>query len=307
MRGSRRTTWRASASPPHRVLGPRSLTRFLVRLRNLAAPFGERLVEVELFDRAVALASQAFVALIPFMVVAAAVLPGKEEKSVADSIVKRFELEGDSAEAVQLVFSQPAEVRNTLSLLGVALLIISALSFCRALQRLYERSWRLPTRGMRETPSHLEWLLLALVYASISGALTTTAAEWLGPLGRIAVLLSCSLFLWLWTPYLLIARRMERRKLRATAALTAVGMTGLSVASVVYMPASIASSAATFGSIGIAIAIVSWLIAAGFVLVVGAAFGAVLADGSARIGWDAARGGGGGALERQPEQAEGQL
>jgi membrane protein len=286
---------------------PRALTRPLAWLRDVAAPFGERLVAVEMFDRAVALASQAFVALIPFMVVAAAVLPGKEEANLADAIVRRFELEGDSAEAVELVFSQPAEVRSTLSLLGVLILTISALSFCRALQRLYERSWRLPLRGMRDTVSHLEWLLLALIYVSFTGALTTTAAEWLGQTGRIAVAFVCSFALWLWTPYLLIGRRVDRRALRATAALTAVGMTGLGIASVIYMPASIASSAATFGSIGIAIAIVSWLIAAGFVLVVGAAFGAVLADGSARIGWETARGRGGGALERQPEQAQGQL
>ena len=46
--------------------------RLVAWVRRQLAPFVERLVEVELFDRAVAIASQAFVALIPYMVVVSA-------------------------------------------------------------------------------------------------------------------------------------------------------------------------------------------------------------------------------------------
>jgi membrane protein len=60
--------------------------------------------------------------------------------------------------------------------------------------------------------------------------------------------------------------------------LTATGMVAYSVGSLYYMPHAIEESADRFGSIGIAIAIVSWLIGVGFVLVVAAAFGAVLAS-----------------------------
>jgi membrane protein len=276
----------------------------LAWLRRLAAPFVERLVELELFDRAVAIASQAFVALIPFMVVAAALLPHSERSSFADSIVRRFELEGDSADAVERVFAQPADVRSTVSVFGVLLLVISALSFCRAMQRLYERAWRLPALGMRATPSHLMWLALVVVYASVAGALSTAAGEWLGPVGRLAVGFVGSFVVWLWTPYLLLGRRVGRRALRVTALLTATGMTAFSVASLVYMPQSIASSSERFGAIGIAIAIVSWLIGVGFVLVVAAALGAVLADRSARVPPSAPPRRSRRPLQRKPQQAE---
>src|SRR4051812_18916826 len=132
---------------------PTALARPLASLRRFVAPFAERLVELELFDRAVALASQAFVALIPFMVVVAALTPYGERSSSADSIIRRFELTGDTAAAVEQVFSQPAEVQSTLTTFGVLLLIVSALSFCRALQRTYERAWRLRRLGMRSTPA----------------------------------------------------------------------------------------------------------------------------------------------------------
>jgi len=44
------------------------------------------------------------------------------------------------------------------------------------------------------------------------------------------------------------------------------------------MPRSISSSAASYGTIGVAIALVSWFVGAGFVLVGCAAVGAVLGE-----------------------------
>src|SRR3954453_7836474 len=162
---------------------PTALARPLASLSRFVAPFAERLVELELFDRAVALASQAFVALIPFMVVVAALTPYGERSSFADSIIHRFQLTGDPAPAVEQLFSQPAEVQATLTTFGVLLLIVSALSFCRALQRTYERAWRLRRLGMRSTPSHLLWLAVAAAYASIASELNTAAGGHLGGAG----------------------------------------------------------------------------------------------------------------------------
>ncbi len=82
--------------------------------------------------------------------------------------------------------------------------------------------------------------------------------------------------LWLFTTWVLLARRVEWRRLIPTALLTSVGMTALSVGSIIYMPEAIASSADRYGSIGIAIALVSWLVGTGFVLVLCEAVGAVL-------------------------------
>jgi membrane protein len=281
--------------------------RLVAWIRRLVAPFVERLVEVELLDRAVAIASSAFVALIPYMVVVSALLPSYERKSFADSIIHRFDLTGDSAEAIHHVFAAPADVESALSGFGVALLILSALSFCRAMQRLYEKAWRLPSRGMRSSGSHLVWLAAAGLYTSLETSLNTAVADWLGPTGRIVVAFVLSYLLWMWSPYLLLGRRVERRALRWTGALTATGMTGFGVASIFYMPHSIAASAEQYGLIGIAIAIVSWLVGVGFVLVISAAFGAVISDSSARIhtlppGRRRRR-----ALQREAQQAEGQL
>jgi membrane protein len=286
---------------PAAVMIRRVLSRPLDWVRRVTAPYIERLVELELFDRSVAIASQAFVAFVPFLVVAAAVLPIGNRGSYADTIVRRFDLHGSSADAVQTVFAKPAEVQSTLSGIGVFLLVISALSFCRAMQRMYEKAWRLAPMGIRHSGNHLLWLVLAAAYATVASTLNTAATEWLGAGGRLAVAAALSVGLWLWTPYILLGRRIPRRSLRATAVMTASGMLLLSAASILYMPRTIAESAARFGPIGIAIALVSWLISAGFVLVIAAAFGAVLADPSTRVGAGTAGGGHRRPLQRQAQ------
>ncbi len=62
------------------------------------------------------------------------------------------------------------------------------------------------------------------------------------------------------------------------ALLTAVGLTCLGVAAVLYMPRAVGSAAAQFGFIGVAFALLSFLFAMFFVVVVTAAFGATLAQ-----------------------------
>ena len=73
-------------------------------------------------------------------------------------------------------FAPAGEVQSGVTLLGVGLLLISALSFSRGLQRLYELSYRLPALGMRNTPrgvvQHARELLEE-AHANVVGAILT--------------------------------------------------------------------------------------------------------------------------------------
>jgi membrane protein len=235
----------------------------------------ERLVEVEFVDRSIALASLTFTSLIPLGVVLGSVSP-VDGDDFADDLIDRFNLNGSAAELVQSLFAPPSDVRQTVSIFGVVLLVGSALSFTRGLQRVYERSWRLPSRGIRATPAGLAWLLgiAVVVILLVPGREALSDAS--GPVLGIVLTLTTACLIWLLTPFVLLSRRVPWRALVPTGVLTAIGMTGLSTASVVYMPRAITESADRYGSIGIAIALVSWLVAAGFVLVACSVVGAVL-------------------------------
>jgi membrane protein len=249
-------------------------SRTLVQAVELVRASLGRLVEMQFVERSVALGSLAFTALVPLLVIASAFLPGTD--GLADELIGRFHLHGSTAQLVRQVFAQPDAVRQSVSWLGVLLLIAAALSFTRALQRVYEHAWRLETRGLAGTRAGLAWLLGVVLWATVFSAVRGWLLDLTGPLGSLAILLAGDALLWLWSPWILLARRVHWRALVPSALLTSVAMTAISVGSVVYMPAEIGRSAVHYGPIGIAIALVSWLVGVGFALTVSAAVGAVL-------------------------------
>lgn len=250
----------------------------LVGVMALARRCAARFVEIEAVDRAVALAALAFTALIPLGVVVGALSPTSDTNSIVTSLSRRFDLDAKTRDLLAGVFAPPESVRSTFSVLGILLLIVSALSFTRALQRVYERSWRLPPRGMRGTPAGLQWLAGLVVFIAV----VASVRSWLissapAPLA-VAVAFSFGMLIWIGTPYLLLGRRVAWLSLLPTALLTTLASAVFSVGSTIWMPHAIADSAAKYGQIGVTIALVSWLVGVGFMIVGCAAVGVVLAE-----------------------------
>ncbi len=264
--------WRV-VSRPHPLA---RLGSIVERTIELAGASLERLVAMQFVDRAVALGSLAFTALVPLLLIAAAYVPGSD--ALSDELINRFHLTGSSAELIRQLFAQPDDVRQSLSWLGVLLLIVSSLSFTRGLQRVYEHAWQLDTRGLRGTRAGLVWIGGIVLWSTIFA----TARRWLvdlgGPVTAVVVLLGGNALLWLWSPWVLLAKRIAWHRLLPTALLTSAAMSAVSVGSVVYMPRAIETAATSYGPIGIAIAFVSWLVGIGFALVACAGVGAVLGE-----------------------------
>jgi membrane protein len=242
---------------------------------HLARMWAERFIAIQGVDRAMALAAQAFSALIPLLIVYSAVVSRGEGSDFADALIDRFELSGASADSVREAFTSSQTVEDSISLLGLLLLVISALSFTRGMQRLYENAYGMPSRGMRNTGWGLAWLGLIALYTSLrpfAAGLFDLAAP------QITVSLALAAGVWTATPYLLLGRRISWRVLMPGAVLAAVGMTGLAASSVIWFPRTLAASADQFGVMGVAFALLSWLVAAGFVLVIAATGGAVTSE-----------------------------
>ena len=239
-------------------IGKRSLARF---------------VELESFDRAMALAGQTFAALMPLLLVVAAVTP-RGGKDVASDLVDRFDLTGTAASTLEASVSQPTEIPGALSAFSAFVLIVSALSFTRALQRLYVRAWRLPRLGMYGNAWGLLWLVCFVGFWTLQplivGLFDGTFA--------LVVTLALSTVLWLFTPWILVGKRIAWQRLLPQALLTTLGLGLFAVASAIYMPRTVSSAAEQFGFIGVAFALLSALFVAALILVVAAALGAVLVE-----------------------------
>ena len=65
--------------------------------------------------------------------------------------------------------------------------------------------------------------------------------------------------LWVWTPYVLLGRRLPWRRLLPSGLMTA-GSVGLySLASALYLPQTFTTNAERYGLIGVAFGLVTWL------------------------------------------------
>jgi membrane protein len=237
-----------------------------------------RAIEVEFVDRSIALAALTFTALIPLGVVIGSFVPGFEGRSLSSMLIDRFDLDESSAKLVEGLFAPASSIESGYSILGLILVIVSGLAFSRALQRIYEKCWRLRPLGVRATPAGLKWLAAVALYFGILAGLRGELVEAVGPVAAAVFAIAISTLIWLFTPTILLSKRVGWRELLPTAALTGIAMTVLSAASTIYMPESIANSAASYGQIGVAIAILSWLVTAGFTLVLSAVVGAVIAE-----------------------------
>jgi membrane protein len=224
------------------------------------------------FDRAVALAGQAFTALIPLLIVYAAVTSRASGQDFADQLIRIFHLHGTAAATVRQAFAPPGAVESQVSVIGGVLLVVSALSFTRALQRLYQLAWGETSLGVRAAKFGLIWLVLVVVTLTIRPILLGAVHG----VAKVVLTMVISGLLWLVTPYVLLGRRVDWRRLWPTAALTGIGMTGLGLAGALWMPHSVATTGAQFGGIGVAFAILSWLVGGGVVLVVATAGGALI-------------------------------
>jgi membrane protein len=224
------------------------------------------------FDRAVALAGQAFTALIPLLIVYSAVRSDASGRDFADELIRAFELKGAAAANVRQAFAPSSEVESSISAFGALILVFSALSFTRALQRLYQLAWNQPSLGMRAAKWGLIWLAIVVITVTVRPPLLGAAHG----VARVVLSIVVSGVVWLITPYILLGRRVPWRRLGPTAAMTGIGMTGLGFASAIWMPHSVAVSAGQFGTIGIAFALLSWLVGYGMVLVITAAGGSAI-------------------------------
>jgi len=247
----------------------------LASVARFAGSWAARFLAVQGVDRAMALAAQAFSALIPLLIVYSAVVSRGDGNRFADQVIERFELEGATARTVQEAFTSSQTVEDSISVIGVLLLIVSALSFSRGLQRLYEGAFGLPSLGMRNTKWGLLWLGVLVLYTSVR---PPVARVFDAEAFEIAASLVLAAGAWMVSPYLLLGRRLGWTPLLPVALLSAIGMTTLAASSVIWLPKTLASSADQFGLIGVAFTMLAWLVAAAFVLVAAATGGAVASE-----------------------------
>ncbi|WP_405741828.1 YihY/virulence factor BrkB family protein [Streptomyces sp. NBC_00028] len=237
-----------------------------------------RLLTANLLDAGTRLAAQAFLAAVPLLFALAAFAPLGVREQLRESLRAMFGLTGRSDLELQQVLGQSVDdsLRETTGALGLVVALVSATSFSRAMARVCERAWRLPRAGTRVAAWRwLVWLLVLMLVVLLQSPLRTGfgLGGWLG----IPLYFLVSTGVWLWTQRLLLAGRVPWLPLLPGAVLASAATSALGLTARLYMPGALNRTLEDYGSLGLVLTLLSWLILLCATITFAVTIGAVLA------------------------------
>ncbi len=235
------------------------------------------------FDRAMALASSALTALIPLAVLAGAVLPHLQTEGAAQWLIDRYALTGGGAEAVRDALAPSTATNTDIGLIGAGLLVIAILSFARAVQRLFERTWELQPLSVRNSFNDLLWVAGLIAYLVISGVAHREIGSSRVQVGANLLLTPVTAIFLAWSGRVLSAKRIELRSLAPFAIVASLALAVYFAGAAVYVPHLFSSYASRYGAIGAVFAMISALFGFMVALVASAALGREVFDELNRI------------------------
>lgn len=224
---------------------------------------------IELADRAMTLAAQGFISVLPVII---AVGTFAHAKPVATTIRDQFGFDPQNAGLTSMALDAAnAPTVATFGLFGLIMVVLSGTSFARALGRLYGRVWDLPTLSVK---GWWRWVAVlftvALGFGFLSGTTHLTGRDWVDLPVSFVLELLCWTAVWAAVPHLLTEGRLTGRVLWATAALTSVGLSLARIGGRVYLPIASESAHAKFGALGLVFTAISWMFVLSCVIVAAA-------------------------------------
>ena len=160
---------------------------------------------------------------------------------------------------------------------------LAALSFTRALQRVFEQTWELPPLSVRNTFNGLRWTAGFAVYALVSAAVHGLLAQDGPDFVATLLLAPLSAVFLIWSGWTLSAHRIGRPELLAFGVLGAIALAIYALGASIYVPRQFSSYAEHYGVLGIVLATISTLFCVMFVIVAAATLGREVRDDLARI------------------------
>jgi membrane protein len=241
---------------------------------SLAQSFLARLKALDFADQAMLFGGGLLVSLLPFVIL----LSAFASQRVDDDISLRLGLDRPAAGIVDHLFTTSPATLNAATATSLIFLIAGMLAVTSSLQQIYEKVFRQDHRGIRDLGRLLTWIVVlcaAMVAESLAERPVSGAAGgWLAPLVTVAIMTP---FFW-WTMHFLLAGRVAWRTLLPSAVITGVLYGGLGVFSKFYFSGTIISDSKTYGTIGAIFGLMTWFIAIGAVIILGAVAGAVWED-----------------------------
>ncbi|MEV0530292.1 YhjD/YihY/BrkB family envelope integrity protein [Kitasatospora sp. NPDC050463] len=243
-----------------------------------------QVLRVNLLDCATRLAAQAFLSALPALFVVAVFTPAAIREGLVRSLRKELGLEGAAQQSVQQVLQTSHDQETTIGAVGALVTVVSATALSRAMQRVCERCWELPKSGSRVAAWRwLVWLAVWLVCLVFQTPVRDGfgLGAWLG----VPLTFLNATALWWWTQHLLLVGRVRWLPLLPGALLCGAVVTGLAIASRIYLPHAMGHSVTQFGPYGVVFTGLSWLIVMFTGLTLAIALGRVVSEEETVAHW----------------------
>jgi membrane protein len=220
------------------------------------------------------------VAVVPALLVMEAFLD-PHPNSLANSLVHHYRLNAPTATLLHSVLSEGRAHELGSALFAIAGALFFGLGFGRVLQLVHARAWELPLPTRPADQALYASVLLGL-YGLILLLLVQLnelkgSPSWVGltlAVGWVALLV----LFFVWAPWLLTHKLISRRDLLPGAALTALGLVVLTLASRYVMQFWVDLYARDYGGLGVVLAIYFWIALSSAVIVWAASLSPALAD-----------------------------
>jgi len=218
-----------------------------------------RFFGLELLDRSFALAAQAFVALLPLVIVVVSAFVTDSATTISNSIGDRFGLDDAARTALRVLFEHPGT--SAISWLAILISLLSAFSLSRRLARTYAVIFEVAPLPRSKSWHGLVWIVLQ-VSLFVGASMLRDLREGSGSFWAAVAILSL-LVLW-WTADFaglrLLVPSAPRPLMVASAVLSSLGRVLIAAWAAIYMPASLSQQADQYGPIGVTFAIFTYIL-----------------------------------------------
>jgi membrane protein len=195
---------------------------------------------------------------------------------IQDDIARHLGLSAQGTRVVDGLFEASSSSFNLAVLIGLLLSFAGTIAVGRSVEMIYEKAFDQPPLSRGEG-----WLRCTVWVVVISGVLIADGAidtalrrdAGSGVFGLVEFVLFTLLF-W-WSVHFLLAGRESWRAVRPAAIATGLFWVGLGVFAAFYFSTTIVDDSKTYGTIGVTFTLVTWFIAIGAVISLGAVAGAV--------------------------------
>ncbi|WP_312034056.1 YhjD/YihY/BrkB family envelope integrity protein [Actinoplanes sp. TBRC 11911] len=244
------------------------------RLGALLLRVTGELIRVQIFDRAMTLAAQAFTSIFPILIMLSALSGVAVRKWVND----RLNLPAQSERLLQEALG--GSNSNAFGIVGALIVVVSATGLARALTRAYRVIWMVPARKAGPAATGLQVLsvlILALFVVAIRLLADLTDKFPEPRLAGAAVTLVADLAVAVALPLMLLGPLVVARwRLLVAGAIFGGMMIAVRAAGDVYLPRAMVSSSEKYGTIGLAFTYIGWLYVLSFALLLAAIVGSVV-------------------------------